>query len=188
MNITEEESKYLFPSEGRKIVSSIENDNLSETRKKLVNEITLLGYDNFNNRTDNIGWSIAQVCHHLVLVEKASAHAIAFGLNRIDGNKKERKELHSVLDRTKKLEAPEIVNPSVEPFEVQQIIDLLNDSRNKLMAVLSKVEDTAILAEKSAKHPRFGELPLNQWIELLYLHEQRHIDQIKEIKILIDGK
>ncbi|MEH7075951.1 DinB family protein [Neobacillus drentensis] len=168
-------------------MSKIENDNLNETRKRLVNEITFLSYDKFNYRNDINTWSIAQVCHHLVLVEKASAHAIAFGLNRINGNKKERKELQFVLDRTKKLEAPEIVYPDVVPFEVQQIIDLLNYSRVKLMAVLSTVEDTEILTEKSAKHPRYGELPLNQWIELLYLHEQRHIEQIKEIKILING-
>jgi len=168
-------------------MSKLDKDNLVETRNRLVNEITLLSYEKFNNKTDVNSWSIAQVCHHLVLVEKASANAIAFGLERINGNEKERKDIHLVLDRTKKLEAPEIVNPDVAPFEVQQIIDLLNYSRNKLLTVLSTVEDNAILAKKSAKHPRFGELPLNQWIELLYLHEQRHIEQIKEIKILIDG-
>ena len=167
-------------------MSKLENDNLFETRNRLVNEITLLNYDEFNSRTDINKWSIAQVCHHLILVEKSSAYAIAFGLKRINGNRKERKKIHLILDRTKKFEAPEIVKPDIEPFEVRQIIDLLNDSRNKLLAVLSTVEDKSILAGKSVKHPRFGELPLNQWIELLYLHEQRHIEQIKDIKLLID--
>lgn len=32
-------------------------------------------------------------------------------------------------------------------------------------------------------HPALGELFLDQWIELIYLHEQRHIEQIKEIKL-----
>jgi hypothetical protein len=169
-------------------MSKIENENLFETRNRLVNEINLLSFDRFNTSTDSNNWSIAQVCHHLILVEKRSADAIAMGLKRINGNKEERKEIHLALDRTKKLEAPEIVKPDVEPFEVQQIIDMLNNSRNKLLAVLNTVEDPSILAEKSAKHPRFGELPLNQWIELLYLHEQRHIEQIKEIKLLIDGR
>ena len=35
-------------------------------------------------------------------------------------------------------------------------------------------------------HPALGELSLDQWIELIYLHEQRHISQIKEIKLLCE--
>ncbi|MEC3085289.1 PadR family transcriptional regulator, partial [Bacillus cereus] len=34
--------------------------------------------------------------------------------------------------------------------------------------------------------PALGELPLDQWIELIYLHEQRHMLQIKEIKLLCE--
>ena len=86
----------------------------------------------FNNRPGMNKWSIAQVCHHLVLVEKASIKAIAWGLKEIDSTQKERKKVHLILDRTKKFKAPKIVEPDVEPFEVQQIIDLLNDSRKKL--------------------------------------------------------
>jgi hypothetical protein len=44
------------------------------------------------------------------------------------------------------------------------------------------------LAEKSVTHPALGELPLDQWIEQIYLHEQRHIEQIKEIKLLLDAR
>lgn len=77
------------------------------------------------------------------------------------------------------------VEPDTEPFEVQQIISLLNDSRKKLMTLLlGAINDTSILAEKSVNHPALGELPLDQWIEQIYLHEQRHLEQIKEIKLL----
>ena len=92
------------------------------------------------------------------------------------------------MDRTKKLKAPRIVEPDTTPFEVQQILDLLNHSRKKLLNLYSKIEDKSILAEKSVKHPAFGELPLDQWFEFLYLHEQRHIEQIKEIKLLLAAK
>ncbi|MEC2075593.1 PadR family transcriptional regulator, partial [Metabacillus fastidiosus] len=63
-----------------------------------------------------------------------------------------------------------------------------NNSRKKLITFLSTIEDKAILEEKSMKHPALGELPLDQWIEQIYLHEQRHIEQIKEIKSLLDVK
>lgn len=52
----------------------------------------------------------------------------------------------------------------------------------------STIEDKSILAEKSVNHLAFGELPLDQWIEQIYLHEQRHIEQIKEIKLLLDAR
>ena len=169
-------------------MSNLEDDNLYETRNNLVKEIALLSYDEFNNRPDMNKWSIAQVCHHLVLVEKASIKAIAWGLKELDNTQKERKEVHLILDRTKKIKAPKIVEPDVEPFKVQQIIDLLSDSRKKLLTFLSTVEDKSILTEKSVNHPAFGELPLDQWVEQIYLHEQRHIEQIKEIKLFLDAR
>ena len=155
-------------------MSNLVNDNLYETRNNLVNEITSLSYTQFNGRPGMNKWSIAQVCHHLVLVEQATIKAIAWGLKKVDNTQTERKNVQLVLDRTKKFKAPEIVEPDVEPFEVQSIIDLLNDSRKKLLTFLSTIEDKSILTERSFKHPALGELPLDQWIEQIYLHEQRH--------------
>lgn len=168
-------------------MSNLVNDNLYETRNNLLNEITSLNYSQFNGRLMNM-WSIAQVCHHLVLVEQATIKAIAWGLKKVDNTQTERKTVHLILDRTKKFNAPEIVEPDVEPFEVQSIIDLLKDSRKKFLTFLSTIEDKSILAEKSFKHPVLGELPLDQWIEQIYLHEQRHTEQIKEIKLLLDAR
>ena len=169
-------------------MSNLVNDNLYETRNNLVKEITSLSYTQFNGRLGMNMWSIAQVCHHLVLVEQATIKAIAWGLKKVDNTQTERKNVQLVLDRTKKFKALEIVEPDIEPFEVQSIIDLLNDSRKKLLTFLSTIEDKSILTERSVKHPAFGELPLDQWIEHIYLHEQRHIEQIKEIKLLLDAR
>jgi len=165
------------------------NDNLYETRSNLVKELNLISGAQFNSKPDLNNWSIAQVCHHLVLVEEATIKAIAWGLKDPNSTQKERKNVHLILlDRTIKIKAPKIVEPDVKPFEVQQIIDLLNESRKKLMDFLSTIEDKSILAEKSVMHPALGELPLEQWIEQIYLHEQRHIEQIKEIKLHLDAR
>jgi uncharacterized damage-inducible protein DinB len=169
-------------------MSEVEHNHLDEIRNNLIKEIVSLSYDEFNGRPDRNHWSIAQVCHHLVLVEKATAKVIDWGLKENNSTNKERKNIHLILDRTKKIKAPQIVEPETEPFEVQQIIDLLSNSRKKLMTLLNTIEDTSILAKKSVNHPAFGELPLDQWLELIYLHEQRHIEQIKEIKLLLDAR
>ena len=166
-------------------MSNLINEHLDETRNQLIKEITFVKDEPFNVRPDTKTWSITQVCHHLFLVEQATIKAIAWGLQGSDRSQKERKDVQLMLDRTKKIQAPPIVEPALEPFKVQQIMDMLSHSRRKLMDFHSTIEDHSLLAEKSVNHPAFGELPLDQWIEMIYLHEQRHIEQIKEIKLLI---
>lgn len=164
------------------------NKKLDVTRNCLINEIIPLSYTLFNARPAQNNWSIAQVCQHLVLVEQATIKAIAWGLKEANNTQVERKNVQQILDRTKKIKAPKIVEPDTEPFEVQSILDSLNESRTKLQAFLTTIDDQSILTKKSLKHPALGELPLDQWIEQIYLHEQRHLEQIKEIKIAMRGK
>ena len=161
-----------------------ENDYLDVTRKSLVQEITSLMDDEFNGQPSKEMWSIAQVCHHLVLVEKSTAKVIGWGIKDPSMNI-ERRKVELILDRTKKIQAPKMVEPDEQPFAVQQMIDLLSDSRKTLMSVLHTIENKSILSEKSVNHPAFGELPLDQWVDMIPLHEQRHIEQIKEIKSIL---
>lgn len=103
-------STHILSGEGRKLMNNLVNDNLYETRNNLVQEITLLSAAQFNRKLDMNMWSIAQVCHHLVLVEEASIKAIVWGLKEIDRTQKERKDIYLILlDRTKKLKASKIV-------------------------------------------------------------------------------
>jgi hypothetical protein len=166
-------------------MNQIEFENLVETRKKLLDEITSLSYEELNEKPKVKSWSVAQVYHHLSLVENLFAKAIRYGLKQTDVQRMKPKPIHRVSDRTMKLNAPEMSIPGEVPLDALQIIELLNESRTKLLDVINRITDTSILTERSAKHPLFGELPLNQWVDLVYLHEQRHIEQIKEIKLLI---
>ncbi|MBE5106693.1 DinB family protein [Bacillus thuringiensis] len=168
-------------------MNTVVNEKFYKTRNQLFGEIILLGDAQFNRKPDKDKWSIAQVCHHLVLLDERVIKVISSGLKKMDSTLKGRREIHSILqDRAIKFTAPEMIEPSLEPFEVQQMIDLLNESRKELMRFLSTIEDESVLAKKSVMHPALGELLLNQWIELIYLHEQRHIEQIKEIKLLCE--
>ena len=111
-------------------MSKFEDNNLSVTRNNLINEIEKLSYEELNQRTDDCNWSIAQIYHHLVLSEVTFAKAIQYGLNKNNETIVEAKSIQYILDRTKKINAPDMVIPSNEPFEIQQIIELLANSRN----------------------------------------------------------
>ncbi|MEJ8548418.1 DinB family protein [Brevibacillus borstelensis] len=159
-------------------------ENLFKTREQLLNEISSLSFDEFNQRSEVDKWSIAQVCHHLFITETLFVKAIVFGLDQKNSTAAEHIPIQVVSDRSKKIQAPKISEPSSDPFQVPQIIQLLSDSRTKFMDVLSKIDDVSVLKEIAVKHPVFGNLPLDQWVELLYLHEQRHIEQIKDLKAM----
>lgn len=78
-----------------------------------------------------------------------------------------------------------MVIPTSNPLERKEIIDLLHESRSIFLEFYSQIGDKSVLEGKSAKHPIFGNLPLNQWVDLIYLHDERHLEQIKEVKLMI---
>lgn len=160
-------------------------ENLTATRNKLLNTISELSDEALNKKPDSDTWSIAQVCHHLYLTESAFTQAIIYGHNKDNGKKADPKPVQLAVDRTQKAKAPDIVAPGDDPLDSGQIKELLTNSRNQFLEFYNELEDKSILAEKSAKHPLFGYTPLDQWVELIYLHEERHIEQIKEIKSLL---
>jgi hypothetical protein len=157
-------------------------EELIATRNRLLNEISGLSDAELNKKPDSDTWSVAQVCHHLYLSESVFTQAIIYGFNKSNGKKAEPKPVQLAVDRTQKAIAPDIVAPGDDPMDSQQIKELLNNSRNQFYEFYNQLEDKSILAEKSAKHPLFGYTPLDQWVELIYLHEERHIEQIEEIK------
>ncbi|SDN24733.1 DinB family protein [Bacillus sp. OK048] len=157
-------------------------ENLVTTRDRLLKEIGSISYEILNKKPDSDTWSIGQVCHHLYLTESVFTQAIIYGHNKVNGKKADPKPIQVTAVRTQKIKAPDIVVPEDGPWELQQIKERLNHSRNIFLEFYNQIEDKSVLAEKSTKHPLFGYLPLNQWVDLIYLHEERHIEQIKELK------
>ncbi|MFJ7941959.1 DinB family protein [Peribacillus sp. NPDC096622] len=158
-------------------------DLLLESSEQLIEEVKELDYEKINDKPTMDKWSISQICHHLYLSENLFTKAIENGLKDKDHESVVHKPIHLVSDRTKKFESPEIAKPSEEPLSVETILIFLTQSRENLLNILRSIDDKSILSKKTANHPAFGELSLEQWIELLYLHEQRHIEQIKDIKL-----
>lgn len=157
-------------------------ETLRKTREQLLQEISALSFEAFNRRIDQSTWSIAQVCQHLAITDRLFAKAILYGLEQKSPPKDEHIPIHFVSDRSNRIQAPQISEPGSEPLPVSQIIELLDESRQKLKDVLAQIDDKSVLKTIAVKHPVFGNLPLDQWVELLELHEQRHIEQIKELK------
>jgi uncharacterized damage-inducible protein DinB len=160
--------------------SSVIMDSLEKTREELLKEISTLSFEEFNAKPEKDIWSVAQNCHHLVLVELATVKVITWGIKEGKDSDGRKKDIQLALDRTVKIQAPNIVEPSIESFEVEQIIEMLAEARNRLLHTMSSLEDDTLLNRKAVRHPAFGTMSLEQWIELVPVHEQRHIAQIRE--------
>ncbi|MDQ0088571.1 hypothetical protein J2T12_001977 [Paenibacillus anaericanus] len=158
------------------------NQKLKETRDELLGILNGLREDQFNKRKDPYSWSVSQVCQHISKTEELYVVAIKRGLMSKEDSFIKNKALEFLLNRSKKLEAPDIVKPTDEILKYQEIIDKLNDSREKLNDLLNTIEDPSLLSRRHFIHPVFKEMLLIEWVRSLYLHEQRHIKQINEIK------
>lgn len=155
---------------------------LQETRVELLGILKGLSGDQLNKRKDPHSWSISQVCQHLVKTEELYVIAIRKGLKSKADSFIENKPLEFLLDRSNKIEAPDIAKPSDEFLDYPEIIEKLNHSRQKLNEIVNTVEDPSVLSRRHFIHPVFKEMLLIEWVRSLYIHEQRHIKQIHEIK------
>ncbi|WP_409342351.1 DinB family protein [Paenibacillus sp. MBLB4367] len=158
------------------------NQKLKETRDELLAILNGLSRDQLDKQKDSYSWSISQVCQHLIKTEELYVVAIRKGLKNKEDSFLEKKPLEFLLDRSKKLVAPDIAKPTDGILEYQEIIEKLNNSREKLYELLNTVEDPSVLSRRHFVHPVFKEMLLIEWVASLYLHEQRHIKQIIEIK------
>lgn len=158
------------------------NQKLKETRDELLGALNGLSRDQLNKQKDSHSWSISQVCQHLTKTEELYVVAIRKGLKSKEDSFIEHKPLEFLLDRSKRLEAPEIAKPTDEILEYEEIIDRLNNSRQKLNETLNTIEDPSVLSRRHFIHPVFKEMLLIEWVKSIYIHEQRHMKQINEIK------
>lgn len=154
-------------------------ENLGKTRTKLFETVKDLTDEQFNQKPSPEKWSIAQVFHHLYTTEKSTAEFILSAIET-KSSPVEDKDMAFVADRSKKIKAKN--EPPTDFFTKKALMYLLDNSRfENLQAVFNEVhvED---LADKSIDHPGFGKISLKNLVEFIYLHEQRHIEQIEEIK------
>lgn len=156
--------------------------HLKETRDELLGILKELNRNQLHLKKDADSWSIGQICQHLIKTEELFVLAIKKGLKSKEDSIIAKKSLDFLLDRSKKIVAPDIAKPTDEIIEYNEIIEKLKHSREKLYEILNTLEDPSVLGRRHFIHPVFKEMLLIEWVRTIYLHEQRHIKQINEIK------
>jgi hypothetical protein len=154
---------------------------IKEARAELLNYVSNLSDKEAALIPENEEWSILDILEHLYVIEKVMSSEIKQILEKGERKKAfKHKPLDSTLDRSNRFKAPNNMKPSKEFTSILQAKDKLYSSRQALMEVL-EAYDPSELKANSGKHPAFGTISVEQWVEFIGLHESRHLAQIKDI-------
>lgn len=157
---------------------------IEEAREAILTSVKDLSDKQLNDEVEKGRWTVAQVLDHLFLMERGVTAQIKHELADDNSTSSDRKKpIEKALDRETKVEAPEPFRPSTEFLAQKGILAQFSESRKELLKVINGIEDKTVLSQKSAKHPVFGRIDLEQWIEFVGIHELRHLKQIEEIKV-----
>ncbi|MGO9268881.1 MAG: DinB family protein [Terriglobia bacterium] len=140
-------------------------------------------------------WSVAETVYHLHLSEKSIARLLRKKLASADRHQPASVEqLRTEWERVERLvgrrevkvKAPALAEPTQAP-SLEAGIELLGQSRQALLEVVRSVQYTDLMSV-SAPHPfdAIGTLTGASWLSVVAFHEQRHTEQIQEIRR--DGK
>jgi len=159
-------------------------ESQNRIRDLVLESIRNLSDEEINVVVEEETWSIAQVLEHLYIMEVNVTRQIELALQQDAFDKPGTFPLHVIADRTKKISAPEFLIPSNDFHTVDDLKQKLASSRASLEKIIGQISEDE-LNRITFAHRRFGVLTLKQWVELVGYHEQRHIDQIEEIKVAL---
>ncbi|WP_166805821.1 DinB family protein [Jeotgalibacillus sp. R-1-5s-1] len=152
------------------------DQQLIETRDKLVNLISPLHDENLNTAGVNGGWTVAQVVEHLAVAEVNFLGLVEHAIQQQHIGYAKAKDFSILRDRSVKMKAQH--EPSSVRRNAEECIQLLQKSRNKTAAFLNENNQ---IEQYIVTHPRFGDIPAMSVFTLITEHEHRHIEQIEEI-------
>lgn len=164
----------------KKETCDMPNVSRMDVRNQLVQELDALTDEQLNFRIKS-NWTIGEVCDHLIKMDHQVLLTLQYTLTKNKEDEAPIKPIERALDRSIKIEAPDIVAPNPGPFFKTILLERLQQEKQLLDEEVATTEQDR-LNKQSAKHPVFGRLSLQQWVDLRTYHEQRHIDQIRELK------
>lgn len=136
-------------------------------------------------------WSVSEVSEHIALSEDLLFSIVEKTLlappddekaKRLAGN--ENQLLLSVMDRSVKAQAPDMIKPTGRFGTKKELIEAFKIARDKTINYVKTSQDP--LKNHVARHPAFGELTTYQWLVFIAGHANRHVAQLEEVKTNIN--
>ena len=160
---------------------------LSTTRDQVISEVSKLSDAQWNFKQGPDRWSVGEVVEHLALAEafladtrqKIMAGAPATADQLAKAKPQDEVVLKAIPDRTKKVQAPEPIQPKQRLGSRAQVMAAYNDRRAQTLSYAQKTSDD--LRSRVGDSP-LGPLDGYQWLLFVAAHNERHLGQIREVK------
>ena len=168
---------------------------LDKTRMELRAAVDSVPSHARNQKPEDDQWSVAQVLDHLAIVHNrvavaidkwiAEAEAAGLGPETSDGSLLQTIPAERILDRTRKVQAPEAILPR-NNVDAETAWSELEQAQEKLRAAFLRGDGLA-LEQVIQPHPVLGPINMYQWTLFNGSHEARHALQIREIGATLTG-
>ena len=160
---------------------------LSSTRDQVIAETEKLSDAQWNFKAGPDRWSVGEVVEHLALAESFLAGArqqamasAAPTAEQLAGTKgKDEVILKAIPDRTKKVQAPEPIQPKQRLGSREKVMAAYKERRGQTLDYAQKTADD--LRSRVGDSP-LGPLDAYQWLLFVAAHNERHLGQIREAK------
>lgn len=154
---------------------------LDSVHQRLIETVSPLEPGLFSERPSKDEWSVAEIVHHLCLVERRVIKELEKELAtppRKIGLLRKLVPTSIVASRLLRVKAPQAMNP-INPPSRDENIENYNAVRNKLKE-LCAMHGSRRLRQVIFKHPFLGDIDGAATISFVGYHELRHYKQIRE--------
>lgn len=161
--------------------------HLHATRKGFLDVVANLANAQWTFKPDARTWSVAEVAEHITLSEdtlfervtKTILSSPADPSRKAEIAGKDETVLAIIADRSRKVQAPEMLMPAHRWPDRRVLIEHFKNSRARTIRYVQTTRDELRL--HFAPHPAAGTLDAYQWLLLLSAHTERHIAQMREV-------
>jgi uncharacterized damage-inducible protein DinB len=163
-------------------------DYLKQTQADFLASIEGVSDEQWKFKAAPERWSIAETAEHIAVAEDVIWKRVNNEVMKSPAAPEKKAEvagkdeliMKAVPDRSRKAQAPEILQPTGRFANRADLIKQFNDVRAKEIAYLSETNDD--LRSHFADHPLLKTMDGFQWLILNGAHSKRHTAQIAEVK------
>jgi len=161
---------------------------LQATRKLFLESVAGLSDAQWNFKLAPEVWSVGEVAEHIAVSEDTIFGLITEKIMKGPAEPDKKAEvqgkdqiiMEKVVDRSVKVQAPEMLRPTHRFASQQALLDHFKESRDRTVAYVQNTQDD--LRSHFGDHPLLKTMDGYQWLLLLSTHSHRHTLQIEEVK------
>ena len=161
---------------------------LQATRKLFLESVAGLSEAQWNFKPAPEVWSVGEAAEHIAVSEDTIFGLITEKImkgpaepdKKAEVQGKDQVILEKVVDRSVKVQAPEMLRPTHRFTSQQALVDHFKESRGHTIDYVASTQDE--LRSHFGDHPLLKTMDGYQWLLLLSAHSHRHTLQIEEVK------